>query len=105
MILNAVEYYNEGTQYGNIVNVMNTIFVTIYGLESVFKLIGLRLHFFRDKWNIFDLSINILSIICKYEIIYTLNSRKQWHGIKISYLLKFLHFSQKNYEHPKFKKV
>ena len=66
MILNAVEYFNEGLEYENIVNVVNTIFVTLYGLESLFKIIGLRLHFFRDYWNIFDLLINILSIICKF---------------------------------------
>ena len=64
MILNAVEYYKQSNSYGNIVNVVNTIFVTIYGLESLFKLVGLRLHFFREKWNIFDLIINILSILC-----------------------------------------
>ena len=64
MILNAFEYYNEGIQNENIANVINTIFVTIYGLESLFKLVGLRMHFFRDKWNIFDLLINVLSIIC-----------------------------------------
>lgn len=66
MILNAFEYYNEGIQNENITNVVNTIFVTIYGLESLFKLVGLRMHFFRDKWNIFDLLINVLSIICNY---------------------------------------
>jgi voltage-gated cation channel len=66
MVLNAVEYFNEGIEYENIVNVVNTIFVTLYGLESLFKIIGLRLHFFRDYWNIFDLLINILSIICKF---------------------------------------
>ena len=66
MIVNAVEYYNESNEYGNIVSVVNTIFVTLYGLESVLKLIGLRLHFFRNPWNIFDLFINILSIICNF---------------------------------------
>ena len=66
MILNAFEHYNEGIQNENITNVVNTIFVTIYGLESLFKLVGLRMHFFRDKWNIFDLLINVLSIICNY---------------------------------------
>jgi len=66
MILNAAEYFNEGLEYENIVNVVNTIFVTLYGLESLFKIIGLRLHFFRDYWNIFDLLINILSVICKF---------------------------------------
>ena len=63
MFVIAVEYYNESNAYNNIINVINTIFVTIYGLESLFKLVGLRLHFFRDMWNVFDLFINILSIL------------------------------------------
>ena len=66
MILNAIEYFNEPLGYENTINVINTIFVTIYGIESIFKLIGMRTHFFRDKWNIFDLIVNILSIICNY---------------------------------------
>lgn len=65
MIVIGFDYYGQSNSYANILSVVNTIFVTIYGLETVFKLIGLRLHFFRNLWNIFDLFINVLSIICK----------------------------------------
>ncbi|CAF0755497.1 unnamed protein product [Brachionus calyciflorus] len=63
MIVIAFEYYGNTIQQNNIINVVNTIFVTIYGLETVFKIVGLRLHFFRNLWNIFDLFINLLSIL------------------------------------------
>ena len=65
MFVIGFEYYGITMQQGNIISVVNTIFVTIYGLETIFKIIGLRFHFFRSLWNIFDLFINILSIICK----------------------------------------
>jgi hypothetical protein len=66
MGLIAAEYYNQSSTYSNVVYVLNEIFVTIYGLESLFKLIGLTGHFFRNPWNIFDLMINFLSILCMF---------------------------------------
>jgi hypothetical protein len=71
MIVCAVEFYNQKNSHKNIAKVINTIFITLYGLESLFKLIGLRGNFFRDTWNIFDLIINILSILCKFYTIYS----------------------------------
>ncbi len=59
----AFEYYNEPANYENIFNVVNTVFVTIFGLEIVFKLIGMRQHFFRSTWNVFDLLITIVCLI------------------------------------------
>jgi hypothetical protein len=64
MIILSLDYYNSPKSYSNALNIINTMFITIYGLESFFKIVALRMHFFRNEWNIFDLIINILSIIC-----------------------------------------
>lgn len=65
MFVLGFRYYQMTLIQTNTIAVVNTIFVTIYGLESILKIVGLRLHFFRNPWNIFDLIINILSILCK----------------------------------------
>ncbi len=67
MGLIAIQFYKQPTAYSNSIYVLNIIFVTIYGLESLFKMMGLTWHFFRNPWNIFDLMINILSILCKFQ--------------------------------------
>ena len=38
----AFEYYNQPKHYDKISNILNSTFVTIFGLEIIFKLIGLR---------------------------------------------------------------
>ncbi len=68
MGLIAIQYYNQSNSYSNVIYVLNIIFVTIYGLESLFKFLGLSWHFFRNPWNTFDLMINILSILCKCNL-------------------------------------
>ncbi len=91
MIIIAVEYFNQPLKTENIINVINTIFVTLYGLETLFKLIGLRLHFFRNAWNIFDLIINILSILCKNVFcLYFLDYREiNWDNLFANYKSRF----------------
>jgi len=42
---------------------MNIIFTASFALEAVVKIIGLRFHYFRFLWNIFDFIIVILSIL------------------------------------------
>lgn len=66
MFVLGFRYFQNPLIQTNSINVVNTIFVTVYGLESIFKMAGLRFHFFRNSWNIFDLIINILSILCKF---------------------------------------
>jgi hypothetical protein len=66
----AFEYYNQSTHYNVILNILNSTFATIFGLEIIFKLIGFRQHFFLDMWNVYDLlvtTIFILSTFLKFK--------------------------------------
>jgi Ion transport protein len=42
---------------------VNLVFTIIFTSEIVIKLIGYKLRYFKDSWNIFDLIIVVLSII------------------------------------------
>lgn len=59
----AFEYYHQPDYYDNIFTIINTVFVTIYGLEIIFKMIGMRQHFFRNPWNVLEFLITILCTI------------------------------------------
>ena len=65
MVSMGVEHYNQPKSYDDALTIMNIIFTTIFTLEAVVKIIGMRWHYFRRVWNVFDFLIVILSILGK----------------------------------------
>ena len=65
MIAMMVEHYNQSQAVTDALDIINIIFTTIFTLEAVVKLIGLRWHYFRRAWNVFDFIIVLFSIVGK----------------------------------------
>ncbi len=63
MIVMGIEHYNQSDAVSQVLDIMNIIFTTVFTLEAMVKLIGLRWHYFRQAWNVFDFIIVILSIL------------------------------------------
>lgn len=63
MVVMMVEHYKQPQSVTLALEIINIIFTTVFTLEALIKIIGLRWHYFRRVWNIFDLIIVILSII------------------------------------------
>ena len=63
LISMAFEYYNQPVTNENIFNIISTVFATVFSLEMIFKLIGLKQHFFRNMWNVYDLLVTIICLI------------------------------------------
>ncbi|XP_025077550.1 sodium channel protein 1 brain-like isoform X2 [Pomacea canaliculata] len=63
MIVMAVEHYHQTDAVRESLDMMNIIFTTVFTLEAILKLVGLRWHYFRVAWNVFDFIIVILSIL------------------------------------------
>ncbi|BFY98489.1 hypothetical protein BsWGS_01529 [Bradybaena similaris] len=63
MVALAVHHYKEPQSVHDVLFIMDVLFTFIFGLEALVKLIGLQLHYFRVAWNIFDLSIVVLSTL------------------------------------------
>ncbi|KAK9396057.1 sodium channel protein type 5 subunit alpha-like [Crotalus adamanteus] len=59
----AVEYEGQGVAADQLLEKINCAFVALFTGECLMKLLALRLYFFKDSWNIFDLVVVILSII------------------------------------------
>ena len=67
MIAMAVDHYKMTDYVSNILDILNILFTTVFTLESVVKIIGLRHHYFRQPWNVFDFVVVVLSLLGKYR--------------------------------------
>ena len=67
MIVMAVEHYKQTDAVTDVLSMLNILFVVIFSLEAIVKITGLRWHYFRQPWNVFDFIIVILSLVGRYK--------------------------------------
>ncbi|XP_071167168.1 sodium channel protein 1 brain-like isoform X2 [Mytilus edulis] len=63
MIVMGIEHYKQSDMVIDILQIMNIIFTTVFTLEAAIKITGLRFHYFRQPWNVFDFIVVVLSIL------------------------------------------
>lgn len=63
MMTMAMEHYDEPESLSDILHYINIVFIAIFTLECVMKLVALRWYYFRQPWNVFDFSVVVLSIL------------------------------------------
>ncbi|EMP36124.1 Sodium channel protein type 5 subunit alpha [Chelonia mydas] len=63
MITMMVETDDQSIRKTDILNKINMFFVAIFAVECTVKLLALRHYYFTNGWNIFDLSVVIMSIV------------------------------------------
>ncbi|XP_027504320.1 sodium channel protein type 5 subunit alpha-like [Corapipo altera] len=61
MIVMMAENNQEGTK--EILKKINYFFVAVFTVECIIKMLALRQHYFKCGWNLFDLSVVVLSIV------------------------------------------
>lgn len=64
----AMEHHGQPELLTHILNVINQVFIAIFTLECVMKLLGLRLYYFKQPWNIFDFCVVVMSIFGEYLV-------------------------------------
>lgn len=69
MITMALEFQNMPKLMEQVLGIINTVFVVIFTMECVMKLIGLRIYYFKQPWNIFDFAVVIFALISAYIIL------------------------------------
>jgi len=62
MIGMAVEYHGQPSSVTSTLAYVNQVFIIIFALECVLKLLALRWYYFKEPWNIFDFVVVIISI-------------------------------------------
>nr|XP_006818874.1 PREDICTED: sodium channel protein 60E-like [Saccoglossus kowalevskii] len=63
MVAMAVEHYEQSQQFSDVLDAINIVFVAIFTLEAIMKIIGMRWHYFKRPWNVFDFIIVVLSLL------------------------------------------
>ncbi|KAK7500405.1 hypothetical protein BaRGS_00008312, partial [Batillaria attramentaria] len=59
----AMAHYKMTENTKRALFIADVVFTTIYGIEAVIKLIGLRLRYFASAWNVGDFTILVLSVL------------------------------------------
>ena len=65
MLTMAMEHYGQSKEFTDILKYINIVFIGIFTLESVMKLLGLRWYYFKQPWNVFDFVVVVFSILGK----------------------------------------
>ncbi|VVC43878.1 Voltage gated sodium channel, alpha subunit,Voltage-dependent L-type calcium channel, IQ- [Cinara cedri] len=63
MLTMGIEHYNQPVSVFFILEVCNAFFTTVFGLEALVKIIGLRFHYFVVPWNVFDFLLVLASVL------------------------------------------
>jgi hypothetical protein len=63
MLTMGIEHYNQPHAIFFVLEVSNAFFTTVFGLEAIVKIIGLRYHYFTVPWNLFDFLLVLASIL------------------------------------------
>ena len=53
----------------NALNIVNNVFIVVFHVEALTKIIALRMYYFKDSWNKFDFSILVLTDILISKIL------------------------------------
>ncbi|XP_065093737.1 sodium channel protein 60E isoform X3 [Ochlerotatus camptorhynchus] len=62
MLTMGIEHYNQPHAVFFILEVSNAFFTTVFSLEAIVKIVGLRYHYFTVPWNVFDFLLVLASI-------------------------------------------
>lgn len=63
----ALESYRQTEMTSMILERLNLFFIVVFSAECFLKLFALRLHYFKEPWNVFDFVVVILSIAGEYS--------------------------------------
>jgi hypothetical protein len=74
MLALVVQHYRQPLAWDDILDILDVAFTTMFVLEAAVKMIGLRWHYFRQSWNVFDLTITLVNIVGEHCYRYSLHS-------------------------------
>ena len=67
MLTMAIEFEGMSKEYQEGLDYVNIAFLTIFTLECVIKLLGLRHYYFKEPWNVFDFVVVVVSLLSKFN--------------------------------------
>ncbi len=73
MVTMALEHYEMTKDFEDTLMYINQVFIAIFTMECAMKILGLRMYYFKQAWNVFDFVVVVLSILGKYKTCFYLN--------------------------------
>lgn len=67
MLTMAMEHYGQSEEFTMVLKYINQVFIAIFTLECVMKLLALRWYYFKQPWNIFDFIVVVFSILGEWK--------------------------------------
>lgn len=67
MITMAMEHFGQTQDFEDTLMYINQVFIAIFTLECIMKILGLRWYYFKQAWNIFDFIVVVLSVLGTYN--------------------------------------
>jgi energy-coupling factor transporter transmembrane protein EcfT len=58
-----IQWYGQTNGVNNVLNVINYVFMAIFTIECVLKLIALKKVYFKEAWNIFDFTVVVTTLV------------------------------------------
>ena len=68
MFTMTLEHEGMGKEWHDALNNINIVFIAVFTLECILKIIGLRHYYFKIAWNVFDFVVVILSVLGKLKL-------------------------------------
>ena len=62
-IVMALTWFDEPAALSDAIEIVNYVFMSIFTIEAIIKIIALRSHYFRSRWNIFDFTIVVMTLL------------------------------------------
>jgi hypothetical protein len=59
----VVQHYRQPASWDDILDIIDAAFTTMFVFEAIVKIIGLRWHYFRQPWNVFDFTITLINVV------------------------------------------
>lgn len=66
MVAMTVEHYQQPAEVTAVLDALNAAFTALFCGEALIKVVGLRHHYFTYPWNVFDLTVIIMSVIGEF---------------------------------------
>ncbi|KAK2168409.1 hypothetical protein LSH36_17g12061, partial [Paralvinella palmiformis] len=63
MLTMSLEHHGQSETFSSVLMYINEVFIVIFTLECIMKLLGLRWYYFKAPWNVFDFVVVVLSIL------------------------------------------